>query len=573
VVGPAWFGPEGDILKTLFAAALGAALTMSAQTAPPKPSPTPEAHPAAPVTESVSVDITNIEVIVTDSKGQRVTGLTRDDFEVRQDGVIQPITNFYAVDGQKVTFLDGKTLELDSKELAVKDAPKELKVRYIIYIDNLNIQPNNRNRMFKRLKEWVQQSVGPRAEAEVISYNRSLKTRQKFTSEPGIVVGVLEDIERETGGGTPLAGDRKDAIQRINDAKSPAAAIQVAKTYAQALRNDMEFTVDAIKSTMNSLAGLEGRKIFIYVSEGLPQTAGAELYDAIQRKFTTASTLEQFEYDLSSRYASIVQAANAQGVTIWALDASGLATDSMVSAENRYIESRPSEFFSRQNTQGPIQLMAEQTGGMAAINTNDWKSSLDELSRDFTSFYSLGYRSARSAGDRTHSVDVTVKRKGMRVRSRKGLMEKSPETRVAETVLSALDYARDDNPLNVSVRLEDSRPYDRDTYELPVRIVLPIGKLGLLPAGDHYEANYLVYLIVRDSSGDKSDLQIRRETIKVPEKELKIAQGKDQPYELKLIVRDGAQRLSLAVRDLATNLTSYYQKSFFISSLPPAKKS
>jgi hypothetical protein len=390
---------------------------------------------------------------------------------------------------------------------------------------------------------------------------------------PGIVVGVLEDIERETGGGTPLAGDRKDAIQRINDAQSPAAAIQVAKTYAQALRNDMEFTVDAIKSTMNSLAGLEGRKVFIYVSEGLPQTAGAELYDTIQRKFTTASTLEQFEYDLSSRYASIVQAANAQGVTIWALDASGLATDSMVSAENRYIESRPSDFFSRQNTQGPIQLMAEQTGGMAAINTNDWKSSLDELSRDFTSFYSLGYRSARSAGDRTHSVDVTVKRKGMRVRSRKGLMEKSPETRVAETVLSALDYARDDNPLNVSVRLDDSRPYDRDTYELPVRIVLPIGKLGLLPAGDHYEANYLIYLIVRDSSGDKSDLQIRRETIKVPEKELKIAQGKDQPYELKLIVRDGAQRLSLAVRDLATNLTSYYQKSFFISSLPAAKKS
>jgi hypothetical protein len=77
---------------------------------------------------------------------------------------------------------------------------------------------------------------------------------------------------------------------------------------------------------------------------------------------------------------------------------------------------------------------------------------------------------------------------------------------------------------------------------------------------------------VRDSSGDKSDLQIQKETIKVPEKELKIAQTKDQPYELKLLVRDGAQRLSLAVRDMATNLTSYYQKNFFVSSLPPPKK-
>ena len=252
---------------------------------------------------------------------------------------------------------------------------------------------------------------------------------------------------------------------------------------------------------MNGLAGIEGRKIFIYVSEGLPQEAGAELYDTVQRKYTTTSTLEQFEYDMSARYASIIQAANAQGVTIWALDASGLQTDSMTSAENRYVESRPSDFLMRQNQQGPIQLMAEQTGGMAAINTNDWKSSLDELSRDFTSFYSLGYRSARSAGDRPHSIDVTVKRKGLHVRSRKGLVEKSPETRVAETVLSALDYSRDDNPLNVTVRIEESRPYDRETFELPIRIVLPIGKLGLLPAGDHYEATYLIYLIVRDSSG------------------------------------------------------------------------
>ena len=77
---------------------------------------------------------------------------------------------------------------------------------------------------------------------------------------------------------------------------------------------------------------------------------------------------------------------------------------------------------------------------------------------------------------------------------------------------------------------------------------------------------------MRDSSGDKSDLQIKRETIRVPEKELKVAQTKDQPYLLKLIVRDGAQRLSLAVRDGATNQTSYFQKNFFVSSLPPPAK-
>jgi VWFA-related protein len=557
--------------RLLAVPALALAIALEAQTTPPRATPTPEASVPAPVTESVSVDITNIEVIVTDSKGNRVTGLTREDFDLRQDNVIQPITNFYAVDGQKVTFADGKVIALDSPE-AEKEAPKDLKAHYIIYIDNLNIQPQNRNRMFKSLIAWVQRSISPRAEAEVIVYNRSLKTRQKFTAEPGLVVGVLEDIEKETGGGTPLASDRRDAVERIDQSQSASQAMSIARTYSEALRNDLEFTVDSLKSTLNGLAGLEGRKVLIYVSEGLPQTVGAELYDQIQRKYSSASTLEQFENDLSSRYASIIQAANAVGVTIWALDATGLATDSFTSAESRYIESRPSDFLSRQNMQGPIMLMAEQTGGMAAINTNDWKDSLEELSRDFTSFYSLGYRSARSAADRPHSLEVTVKRKGLKVRSRKGLVEKSPETRVAEAVLSALDYPRDENPLNISVRLEDTKPYDQSTWELPVHIVMPIGKLGLLPSGDHYEATYLVYLVVRDSSGDKSDLQVKRETIRVPEKQLKIAQTKDQPYELKLIVRDGAQRLSLAVRDGATNQTSYFQKNFFVSSLPPVKK-
>src|SRR5262249_51019869 len=131
---------------------------------------------------------------------------------------------------------------------------------------------------------------------------------------------------------------------------------------------------------------------------------------------------------------------------------------------------------------------------------------------------------------------------------------------------------REDNPLAMSVRVDPSQPYEDGTYILPVRIVLPIGKLGLLPSGDRYEATYFVYLVVRDSKGDKSDLQIRKEGLSVPAKELSRAQTKDHPYELKLVVRAGAQRLSLAVRDLATNQVSYFQKNFFVSVLPPEKK-
>jgi VWFA-related protein len=551
------------------------AATQNPPAAPSKPAEAPKVdagRPLPPISERVEVSVTNVDVVVTDSKGNRVNGLTRDEFEVFQDNVPQTITNFYAVAGGKLLLEDGKEIPIDSPAAAV-EIPQQLKTRYVVYIDNLNIQPQNRNRMFKRLKEFISANVGPQAEAMVVTYNRSLKVKRRFTSEKGDVLAAIEQTEMETGGGTPLASERKDAIARINDAQSEDQAIRTARSYAQSLRNDLQFAVDAFKTSLNGLAGIEGRKIFIYVSEGLPASAGAELFDTIQKKFPGGrGTLEILDFDMNSKYASIVQAANANAVTIWALDASGLAADDLISAENRYMEARPSSFAMRQNTQAPLLMLAEQTGGMAAINTNDWKDSLDELSKDFSNFYSIGYRTTRAASDRPHSVEVKVKRKGLRVRARKGLLDKTTETRTAEAVVASLFYPRDDNPLAVSVTLGEPRPYDNENYLLPVRVAVPVGKLGLVPSGDRYEGQFFVYFVVLDALGKQSDLQVQRQAVTIPAKDFTNAQRKDFYYDVQLLVVPGGQKLAVALRDGVSNLTSYLQKNVFVSVLPKETK-
>jgi VWFA-related protein len=548
------------------------AATQNPPAAPSKPAEAPRVdagRPLPPISERVEVSVTNVDVVVTDSKGNRVNGLTRDEFEVFQDNVPQTITNFYAVSGGKLLLED---VPIDSPA-AAEEIPQQLKTRYVVYIDNLNIQPQNRNRMFKRLKEFISENVGPQAEAMVVTYNRSLKVKRRFTSEKGDVLAAIEQTEMETGGGTPLASERRDAISRINDAQTEDQAIRTARSFAQSLRNDLQFAVDAFKTSLNGLAGVEGRKIFIYVSEGLPASAGAELFDTIQKKFPGGrGTLEVLDFDMNSKYASIVQAANANGVTIWALDASGLSADDLVSAENRYMEARPSSFAMRQNTQAPLLMLAEQTGGMAAINTNDWKDSLDELSKDFSNFYSIGYRTTRAASDRPHSVEVKVKRKGLRVRARKGLLDKTTETRTAEAVVASLFYPRDDNPLAVSVTLGEPRPYDNENYLLPVRVAVPVGKLGLVPSGDRYEGQFFVYFVVLDALGKQSDLQVQRQAVTVPAKDFTNAQQKDFYYDVQLLVVPGGQKLAVALRDGVSNLTSYLQKNVFVSVLPKETK-
>jgi len=554
----------------LAAAMMLAAIGLRAQKTPDQPAQ----KPLPPVSERVEVSVTNVEVIVTDSKGNRVPGLTRDDFEVYQDNLPQKITNFYAVSGGKVLLDDGKVVGLDSPE-AQAEIPAELKARYILFIDNLNIQPQNRNRMFKRLEEFVQQTIGPRAEAMVVTYNRSLKIRRKFTSEASDIISILDEIEHETGGGTSLAGERRDALHQIDESQSVDQALSIARTYSRSLRNHLEFSVNALKNTLYGLAGVDGRKTLVYVSEGLPSTAGAEMFDQIQRKYAdqaSVATLEQFEFDMNNKYTGIIRAANAQGVMIWALDASGLTTDSLISAENRSFDTRPSDFFMRQNMQSPLLLIAEQTGGMAAVNTNDWKKSLDELSKDFSNFYSIGYRANRSAVDRPHSLEVRVKRKGMTVRTRKGFLEKTIETRTSDAVVANLFYPRDDNPLGINVSIGAQKPYDEENFAVPVRIAVPIGKLGLVPTGDHYEATFFVYVVARDSAEKQSDLAIQRQVVTVPTKQLEVAQRKDWYYDFTITVSPGAQRLSFAVRDGISNQVSYYQKNLFVSLLPKETK-
>jgi Ca-activated chloride channel family protein len=61
---------------------------------------TPAQQPAAPSSEPirVSVDRVNVGVIVTDSRGNFVGGLRREDFRVFDDGMEQPLTDFTAIE-------------------------------------------------------------------------------------------------------------------------------------------------------------------------------------------------------------------------------------------------------------------------------------------------------------------------------------------------------------------------------------------------------------------------------------------------------------------------------------------
>lgn len=529
----------------------------------------------APLTENVTVAVTNLEVVVTDSKGNRVPGLKKEDFQLFEDSVPQPLTNFYAVSGGRTILTDGSEVSLSQESTKPsEEIPSNLKTKYIIYVDNLNIHPLHRTRIFKTVLSFVDKAIGPNSEGMVVTFNRSLKVRQKFTSDKGIVTGALESIMGDSGGGTTLVSDRMDALQKIQDAKSPGEAIEMAKMSARSMDDDLRYTIDGLKNTLSLLAGVEGRKVLIYISDGLPQTVGQELFDTIQTRFqTSAAAMESFTFDRTASYATIAREANAQGVTLYMIDASGLKIEEGVSAEYGTAQARPSTFVLQQNYQFPLQMLARETGGIAAVNTNNAEREFDEIARDFSDFYSLGYRSTRGAVDRPHSLEVKIlNHPGLKARYRSGYLEKTVETRTAESVTAALYYPRTDNPLQFAVSVGDPKPYSTENYLVPVRMSIPLQNVTLIPEGESYRGRLYVYFVVLDSQGQQSDLQIRPLEIKIDGKKYDSARKKDYGYDVQLIMIPGAQKLSVAVRDGVSNSVSYSQKGVFVSVLPVEKK-
>src|SRR5438067_11667961 len=111
---------------------------MAATLAAQQPQPQPE---LPKLTETMDIRVVNVDVVVTDKKGKPITGLTKDDFDLFENGVPKAISNFYEVEGPKalnIAIAPGGTV---TPAVQKEEIPENLRRRVIFYIDNLSLMP------------------------------------------------------------------------------------------------------------------------------------------------------------------------------------------------------------------------------------------------------------------------------------------------------------------------------------------------------------------------------------------------------------------------------------------------
>lgn len=548
----------------LAAVVISVAAARSQDVAPPSaPTGAAEAAPQEQFFESIDVSVVNVDVYVTDKKGNRIRGLTRDDFELFEDGKPIQISNFYAVDESAPpasTPLQPATLPQLPGAAPESAVPEDQRLHLVVYVDNWNIKPFNRNRVFTGIREFLRTRLGREDRVMLMTFDREPHVRRTFTSDPAIIASALFDLERLSANGTRQDSDRREILRELADMEDANRAIGRARMYAESLHNDLMFSIDSLKNTVSSLAGLPGRKAILYVSDGLPLVAGEDVFHAIQEKFPDAGSavLESRAYDVSRRFRELTAAANANRITFYTIDAEGLRVSTAISAEEgRATSSAFVDSVHWNNIQGSIRMIADETGGIAIVNTNDPTKGLVKVGDDLRNYYSLGYTPAHVGDGRYHEIKVKVRNKDWVVRHREGYRDKTTEARMADGVMSSLFYDVENNPLEVRIERDVETRRDDGHFLVPIKVRIPLARLVMIPEGENQVARVRIFFAAMDEKGGLSEVSESPVPISIPSAQVDAARGQTYVFTVPVMMRRGPQKLAVGVRDELGQVASF----------------
>ena len=546
-----------------------------------EPEPAAETAPAAASDsaesvffESVDVNVVNVQVFVTDKKGNPITGLGVDDFELYENKKRVKISNFYAVEDRQPVVETATGTPATGQPLPDKLdlVPEDERPHLVVYIDNFNIRPFNRNRLLSRLREFLTHKLDRGDRVMLVSYDRSLHIRHPFTSDPDLVATALFDLEKLTGFALQYDSEHRELMAAIDRANDLGEVSYRVRQFAESRYHDMTFALDGLREIVDSLAGVPGRKAVLYVSDGLPMVPGEEMFYALQHKFQDSGVLSRMrDFDLSRKFARLADTANTNGVTFYTVDAAGLRVAFSGTAEQSSYGSTPGlwqivDSMRVHNLQGPLLFMARRTGGTAIYNTNDPSAGLTRVASDFATYYSLGYLPGHSGDGRFHKIEVKTRRKGLQVRHRHGYRDKPLPARMADSTLSTLRYGFDRNPLGIAVSMRGQAAHERGNFLVDLVVQIPLGKITLVPRSDFHEARVKLFVAAMDGEGDVADVQEETVPIRIPLEEVERARQANFNYGMRLLMRSGPHRIAIGIRDEIGAETSFISEAIEIGA-------
>jgi VWFA-related protein len=452
----------------------GIAVSGQQAPAPPPPEAPPAAQapasqqPAGPPTFRTDANFVLTDAFVT-ADGKPVTDLTVNDFEIKEDGVLQTIQSFEAVlhRPETTTLVPRRDPSTVAESNAMIADPRRRV--FVVFLDTFHVDKGSSMWAREQLQAFLKTALGP---DDLIAYMTphmsGMDLSFSTTTEP--LVRYFDD-NPVWGVADEMPGTEADAIERdlqtcfvgndqawvplrrrlreqrtltslhgvvaFLDGQREARKAVIVVTGGWSLFTDNP-TLMSDKDTKGRVVGADPIGVG---PDGRLGTPDRNRIGGVAQNTCDATRLEGASAESRQSFQDLIGEANRSSTSFYSVDVHGLRTETRpmpTTSVGAIAESRNRERMPFSLTSDSIRQLGERTNGMAIVDTNDLKKGLERAAADFNSYYLLGYTSTNGKADgRYRKIKVTVKRPGVQVRAREGYLARRPDEAPANSPTAA----------------------------------------------------------------------------------------------------------------------------------------
>jgi VWFA-related protein len=352
----------------------------------------------------VTVDLVQLDAVVTDSQGRRVTGLKPEDFRILEDGKPQKITHFSYVAGTAIAGGPAPRKNPGRAPEAIPPParalrPEEVRRTIVLMADDLGLSADEIPNVKKAMKSFVDGQMQAGDLVSIMTTSGGTGAMQQLTNDKRQLLALIDRIHYVLGR-SGLTWSSAPGGGAVSDARLKPVRDQIL----------FDGTFGAVAYALQGLHDMPGRKAIALFSDGAALTAGG-----------------------------IVELANRASVVLYTFDARGLVSFFLTAfdkcahcaargqpAKIRAMEAqRQAGFY---GSQVSLDQMARGTGGIFFHDDNDLGKGLANAIEDLGSYYLIAYQPRRSDFDtvggrpKFHKIEMKVLRPHLQVRSRSGFL-------------------------------------------------------------------------------------------------------------------------------------------------------
>jgi VWFA-related protein len=407
--------------------------------------------------------------------GRVVEGLSAEDFQILEDGVPQAIEAFEFIRIEPNT-PDAERRDPNTKEEGDRLAADPRSRVFVVYLDIYHTTFEGAQASRVPLLDFLTRTIGsadlfgvmtPEVPPRQLVFGRRIETLEEDLTNY-FDTGLRSDRTMSPIGRPEIEADLHSCMR--------ADATLLGETLVALHREDLMLS-NLEELTVRLSALRDGRKSLLFVSEGwvpqppspvlsnlvnatLPQPGqgpgGSMIPDSILRRSSgqTQSWCDRqivrlATIDFDRRFRDLLTLANQANVSFYTVDAGRLRTEvSLRPRRTRALAPNGIEMADivlgellgklEQPSVSTLRTLAENTDGMAIVNTNDLGAAFRRIADDLSAYYLLGYASTNQEADgRFRRIEVKLHRPNVELTARRGYLAPSSEARAAAAAADA----------------------------------------------------------------------------------------------------------------------------------------